>query len=271
MKGFVRQMSENTQLSTKKTTPKKQKSKKAIAVIAAIVIIVVSATVGLGYTISRYVSSSDKDYHYIDAADFYFSADYLTPYTTDDKIPTYTIYNYPQNKTVTFNVYNYADDLSINKENIKFSVATSKGSLSSTSGTVNGGSKNSKAITLTANGTGKYLVTVTSSSPYKQTLKAYFEFATTTAPTITKTVTNYEDYVTLNVAVSPNAQTSCSVKITWDTSKLVLDTNNDLFANSTISSGTTTVSMNTGGSYQIILYKKGTDPIADSAVTATIA
>ena len=262
-------MSKKTQLSTE-NTPKKHNRKKVIAIVLALVIIVTSATIGLGYTLSRYVGSSDKDYHYIDAADFYFSADYLTTYTTDSNIPTYNIYNYPKNKTVTINVYNYTDELSITKENVTFSTNTSKGTISS-GGTISGGSKNYKAITLTANGTGEYLVTVSSTAPYNQTLKAKFNFVEAAAPTLNTSFNNYDDYVTLNVAVAPNAQTSCNVKVTWDANSLVLDTTNDLFASSTISSGTATVSMNTGGSYQIIFYKKTSGAtIASTAVSASI-
>ena len=264
-------MSKNTQLPTE-NNHKKFNRKTIIAFIVVVAIVLTSAAIGLGYTISRYVNSLEDDYHYIDAADFYFSADYLTAYTTDDKIPTYTIYNYPKNKTLTFNVYNYTDGLSINKENITFTANTSKGSITSGTQTISGGSQKSVAITLTAASSGeKHLVTVSSATPYIQTLKAYFVFDEGTAPTLSTSFTNYDDYVALNVAVSPHARDNCSVKVTWDTTNLVLDTSNELFANSTISSGTTTVSMKTGGSYQILFYKKthGTT-IASTAVSASI-
>ncbi len=263
-------MSEKTQLSTEYTS-KKRDRKKLIAVIVIIAIIITSAAVGLGYTLSRYANSLDDDYHYIDASDFYFSADYLTPYTTDDKIPTYTVYNYPTNKTVAINVYNYTDDLSITRENVNFSTSTSKGQITS-GGTINGGgSKNSKALTLTANGLGEYLVTVSSTSPYVQTLKAKFNFVESAAPTINTTFKNYDDYVTLNVAIAPHVQSTSSVKVTWDTNSLVLDTTNELFSSSTISNGSTTVNMNTGGSYQIIFYKKTSGAtIASTAVSASL-
>ncbi len=259
-------MSEKTQLSTE-YTEKKRDRKKIIAIILALAIIVASAAVGLGYTFSRYANQLDPDYHYIDATDFYFSAEYLVP-SDSGSVPTYTIYNYPGNKTVTFNVYNYTDDLSINSEKITFATQTNKGSITA-GGDLAGGSKKSKAITLTANGTGVYTVTVTSSSPYQQSLTANFEFVEATAPTINTTFVNYDDYVTLNVALAPHANATASVNVTWDTSLLVLDTTNDLFTTSVTNPAT--VNMNTGGSYQIIFYKKTPgNVVASSAVSATL-
>ncbi len=266
-------MSDKTQLSTEYTSEKRDR-KKIIAIILAIVIVLASAAVGLGYTFSRYANTLGDDYHYIDAADFYFSAEYLTTYTTDGNIPTYTVYNYPANNSISFNVCNYADDLSITKEDIKFTANSDNGGDVKGAGTIDGGgAKNSKPVTLTVNDVGIYTVTVSSTSPYEQTLKAKFNFVAAAAPVVTTKFTNYDDYVTLDVAVAPHAQATCSVEVNWDTNNLVLDTNDALFSGKNISksnnNAAVTVNMNTGGSYSIIFYKKTPGAtIPESAVSA---
>lgn len=247
-------MSNKTQLSKENTTKERKNKKKLLALLLALAIVVVSATVGLGYTFSRYADTLNDDYHYIEAKDFFFTADYLSEST-----PVYTIYDFEGTRTVTFNVYNYADDLSITADDIEFSATTSGGTITSGTQTLARGTKSSKAITLTVTTAGEYTVQVSSTSPYTKTISAKFKFVDYSAPRIDYTITNQNDYVVLNVGIGAHRDATCNVVFAWDSSKFILDTTNDLFTTVATASGykSSVVSgMATGGSYQVILYKK---------------
>ncbi len=253
-------MSDKTQLSTEYKSQGHKPNKKILAVILAVSIVVVSAAVGLGYTIARYAESLDDDYHYVDAKDFFFSADYLKPF---GQIGSYTIYNVSgSSRDIPINVYNYCDELSITDEDITFSASVKNGGTITTGDqTISGGEKNSKEIILTVKDPGTYTVTVASSKPYVQTLSATFTVVEYKAPEIEYNIVDSSDYVTLNIAIGPNQIKTCNVDFAWDSASYILDTTNELFSDVTVIAETgysrvTGIEMNAGGSYQVILYKK---------------
>lgn len=255
-------MSNSTQLPSEyKNTNAKSRKKKILAVVLAITIVVVSATVGLVYTFSKYSLTLDPDYHNIVAEDFYFSSDYLVP--VGETVPTYTIYNRSVNNSITINVMNFLDQYTYTKYDISFSmnVNTAGATLTAANGDTTlsysqGDPLDEIALTLTASAAGTYAVTVTSTSPYQKSLTANFRFYDYPGPVIEYSIVDSPEYVTINAYVPVHQNDTTTATLAWNNS-LISDSTNAMLQNVTTHSSYKSVilNLNTGSSYQFILYK----------------
>lgn len=155
-------------------------NKKYLIIVSTLLLILVSTIIGITY--AKYIAKKDVDKG-IYSENFYFTVDVLGD-TLDysDLSAEYDFYG-GYEKTIIFNVQNYFDDLRITNKQIDYNVSLSisnsaTASLSRTSGSLVGGTKNKQAITLNINdgyteGT-KFIVTISSTSPYVKTMTLTF-------------------------------------------------------------------------------------------------
>lgn len=145
-----------------------------------------------GITAARYVNQVKKG-NLMSAENFYFTSDLLREESADES-KTAVYYIDPLAENFTVELYNYADNMRIMSKDINYTVNVENGTANPVSGTlsVSGNSAVKAEITIrpTTNssagnaGAGKtsgtsntsdVTVTVTSTSPYKKTLKAVFK------------------------------------------------------------------------------------------------
>ena len=150
------------------------KNRKLYIICAVLAVLVLVFALSSVY--ARYVYSNDGE-STLYAKDFYFTSDILKAGGV-----TYTLSTDETGKTsVSFNVRNYVDELRINDHDIAYTVTVDPvATLTSTGGTLTGGSKQDHPITLSNLQAGKtYTVTVTSlqqgDKGFVQTLRATFQ------------------------------------------------------------------------------------------------
>ncbi len=123
---------------------------------------------------------------------FVFESNYLKYVPDGEATPVYTVYG----QSVEIAIFNH-DGLDMTNANLSYTIATDKGTLNATEGTLTGKTKSQQIHTLTYDGTGDVTVEAHSTSPQLKDLKAIFRFAEQT--TGYYTVTDHERYVEIDI------------------------------------------------------------------------
>lgn len=166
---------------------------------------------------SKYVLSI-KDSTILSTSNLLFTSDFLSD---DEVTPTYDVY---ENK-VTFKLKNNDDpNVDINDKDIKYNIETTCGTLSKSSGTLEGDVDSSDSITLESDNLESCTVSATSTYPYKKTISATFNFKG--IDTVNEyIVTDKGFYIVLNVLTGNNLE-----DISIDYSGFLPDTTNSLMS-----------------------------------------
>ena len=189
--------------------------KKIIAAVSAALLLI--SILCIVPSFAKYTTEQGEQSE-INSTEFYFTSDYLS----EGVIPEYKIYG----DSVSFKISNYIDSLRVNESDIEYTVSTDAGALSSSGGTLTGGTDVSNTITLTYNreeAEKEITVTVRSSSPYVKELKAKFIFAESTLRyEIIDSAGSY--YAELYIHTANEEKT---VNLSWDKEKILIDETND--------------------------------------------
>ena len=223
------------------TRHKKVKRMQSTTLILIIFVICVSISLFAKYVINLQDTTIAK------STDLVFVSDYLTD---DDNIPEYDIYS----DSVSFKLKNNDDEnLYKNEKDISYSITTSAGTLSSSSGTLKKDSNDEDTIILTSDSEQSCIVEVTTTKPYSKTLRAKFNFVSVADNTGYK-VTDKGYYIVLDLYTGNNLE-----DITIDYSGFEPDTANSLM--SSFTNGTTGIinseSLEKNSHYEL-LFKKST-------------
>ena len=228
-----------------------KKNKITVAVIS--VVSFFALMLGIVPSLAKYVTEHGKQSKVV-SDNFYFTSDYLS----ESAIPEYKICG----DSVTFEIRNYIDSFRVNASNIVYTVSANVGTLTqggepTSGGTINGGTKAAHTVTLTyryseEEAEKEITVTVRSSSPYVKELKAKFVFMKPVLRyEITDSVGSY--YAELYIHTANEAKT---VKVNWDTAKLLIDETNDyVFGNLNVDKNSASVSIPAHTTVKIAFFK----------------
>ena len=190
-----------------------------------IVLLVPFLAILLGNLYAKYTKEITETAVIGDDTVFVVSSDYLTD---DATIPEYNVYD----NTIIFNIKNNKDEnVLITDDNITYTVSSDRGTLSQASGTLIKNSNNEDTITLTSDVLQSCTVTLTTTSPFRKTLRAKFNFVGTGSTTSYK-VTDKGYYIILDLYTGYNLS-----NISIDYTGFKPDTANELISSWT--SGTT--------------------------------
>ena len=212
------------------------KRNRLIFIIALIVLCLITA-----YSFSKYVIQI-TELHIQTPKEFYFKSNILT---TDNK--TYEVHGWDGKSqySISLNLQNYEDELRITSDDLKYdfsAISKTDGinvtTLGETSGTLIGNSKEQKQIDIKINpskviATGEYAeieLSAKSSSPYEKEIKATFKIYSQKLSVYDVDLkdSNDEDYAKLYISTQNLKE---PLNITYDNTKVILDTNSDILQN----------------------------------------
>lgn len=186
----------------------------------------------------------------IQTSDFYFKSDLLEEPQTNGVYPKYTL-----SKGVTqisFKLKNYLDEFRYSSENIEYSITLSGNINKSETGVITKGSCKTKDVVFNGLTTGTYTVVVTTTSPFKTTLKADFVITEEDA-SFSYVVNDALNSSIVQVIITTNAY-SGTLKISWP-SDLLPDNSNTLLQDAI---GVTNININVSehAEYTLIFFKQ---------------
>lgn len=195
-------------------------NKKRITIIIIGTILLIALGTIIVPTVAKYIKEQGKQSE-LESGNFYFTSDYLDA----GEMPTYEIFG----NSVTFEIRNYVDSLRINDTNIDYTVSTTEGIISNSSGTLEKSSQNISKITLSylfgEEEQKEIIVSVIGTGKYTKTLKAKFIFI----KPIQLIKYYIEDSIGSNylVVYISSAQTDMIAELSWNTDQLIIDETND--------------------------------------------
>lgn len=226
--------------------------KVAVALLALAVIVAVG---GISSYAAKYAYRETGEQSTV-SEEFYFTSDLLT---SDGKAS----YDLPAGTTsVKFELRGYADDLRKGKSPVQLTYTVDNAAPASATVPAGG----SKIIELTGLGSGKHVVTATSTSPYAQTLSATFSIAAED----NELTTSVEDssgfaYVTLIVSTK---EYEGNVTVSWPAGVIPDQTQDEFAKVSGGAGGSITTTVDKYGSYAFRFFK--TDASQDYTSAGTI-
>ena len=231
-----------------------KKKKITVAVISAVSVLAIILCFAPSF--AKYITIQGRQSE-LDSDHFYFSSDYLR----SDDTPVYEILG----NSITFELRNYVDSLRINGTDITYEATSPAGTISTSTGTLKGGTGRSANVTLSYSFSDDELqkeisVSVTGTGDYTETLQATFIFIKPTSNL------KYEikDSVGSNYAVLYlyTGDADMTAELSWHTNKLLIDETNDyVFGRVTndlaLHTGTaTTQNIVAGTTAKIVFFKK---------------
>ena len=196
-----------------------KKKKITVAVISAVSVLAIILCFAPSF--AKYITTQGRQSE-LDSDHFYFSSDYLR----SDDTPVYEILG----NSITFEIRNYVDSLRINGTDITYEAMSTAGTISTSTGTLTGGTDSSANVTLSYSFSGdeqqkEISVSVTGTGDYTETLQAKFIFIRSTS-----TLQYYiedsagSNYATLYICA---VEADTAAVLSWNTDKLLIDENND--------------------------------------------
>lgn len=231
-----------------------KKKKITVAVISAVSVLAIILCFAPSF--AKYITTQGRQSE-LDSDHFYFSSDYLR----SDDTPVYEILG----NSITFEIRNYVDSLRINGTDITYEAMSTAGTISTSTGTLTGGTDTSANVTLSYSFSGdeqqkEISVSVTGTGDYTETLQAKFIFIRSTS-----TLQYYiedsagSNYATLYICA---VEADTAAVLSWNTDKLLIDETNDyVFGRVTNDSSLHTGSATTrnivaGAIAKIVFFKK---------------
>ena len=231
-----------------------KKKKITVAVISAVSVLAIILCFAPSF--AKYITTQGRQSE-LDSDHFYFSSDYLR----SDDTPVYEILG----NSITFEIRNYVDSLRINGTDITYKAMSTAGTISTSTGTLKGGTGRSANVTLSYSFSGdeqqkEISVSVTGTGDYTETLQAKFIFIRSTS--------NLQYYIEDSAGSNYATLYICAVEadtaavLSWDTDKLLIDETNDyvfgrVANDSLLHTGTaTTKSIVAGTTAKIVFFKK---------------
>ncbi len=196
-----------------------KKKKITVAVISAVSVLAIILCFAPSF--AKYITTQGRQSE-LDSDHFYFSSDYLR----SDDTPVYEILG----NSITFEIRNYVDSLRINGTDITYEAMSTAGTISTSTGTLTGGTDSSANVTLSYSFSGdeqqkEISVSVTGTGDYTETLQAKFIFIRSTS-----TLQYYiedsagSNYATLYICA---VEADTAAVLSWNTDKLLIDETND--------------------------------------------
>ena len=196
-----------------------KKKKITVAVISAVSVLAIILCFAPSF--AKYITTQGRQSE-LDSDHFYFSSDYLR----SDDTPVYEILG----NSITFVIRNYVDSLRINGTDITYEAMSTAGTISTSTGTLTGGTDSSANVTLSYSFSGdeqqkEISVSVTGTGDYTETLQAKFIFIRSTS-----TLQYYiedsagSNYATLYICA---VEADTAAVLSWNTDKLLIDETND--------------------------------------------
>lgn len=231
-----------------------KKKKITVAVISAVSVLAIILCFAPSF--AKYITTQGRQSE-LDSDHFYFSSDYLR----SDDTPVYEILG----NSITFELRNYVDSLRINGTDITYKATSTAGTISTSTGTLTGGTDTSANVTLSYSFSGdeqqkEISVSVTGTGDYTETLQAKFIFIRSTS--------NLQYYIEDSAGSNYATLYICAVEadtaavLSWDTDELLIDETNDyVFGRVTNDSSLHTGSATTrnivaGAIAKIVFFKK---------------
>ena len=231
-----------------------KKKKITVAVISAVSVLTIMLCFAPSF--AKYITTQGRQSE-LDSDHFYFSSDYLR----SDDTPVYEILG----NSITFELRNYVDSLRINGTDITYEATSPAGTISTSTGTLKGGTGRSANVTLSYSFSDdeqqkEIFVSVTGTGDYTETLQATFIFIKPTSNLkyeIKDSVGN--NYAELYIYA---ANADMTADLSWNTDELLIDETNDyvfgrVTNDSLLHTGTaTTKSIVAGTKAKIVFFKK---------------